>query len=96
MTVFKTMLALVWSVAVHSIKTFFVESLIFECSPLIMGGNEHTTRFESYMTVDRAHGEGGGAEVWSECEELSAYGMNHAVLQEAKSRRLNVKIVKLY
>ena len=39
----RTILALVRSVAVTSKKIFFVLSVIFECSPLIIGGRESTT-----------------------------------------------------
>lgn len=39
-----------WITAVDSIKTFFVVSLIFEWSPLIIGGSEHTIPSESVMT----------------------------------------------
>lgn len=42
--------SLVLSVAVNSIKTFFVFKVIFEWSPFIIGGNEQTVRFRSYMT----------------------------------------------
>lgn len=40
--VFRTIFALVKSVAVHSIKTFFVFKEIAECAPLIIGGNDNT------------------------------------------------------
>lgn len=46
-SVLRTMLALCSSVAVISIKTFLVESLILECSELMIGGREHTTRLAS-------------------------------------------------
>ena len=45
--VFNTIFAFVKSVAVHSIKTFFVFNEIFEWSPLMIGGKEQTTRFAS-------------------------------------------------
>ena len=45
-----TISTFVLSVAVHSMKTFLVLVLIFECSPLMIGGNEQTTRFTSYIT----------------------------------------------
>jgi hypothetical protein len=34
--------AFVKSVAVHSMKTFFVCKVIAECAPLIIGGNDST------------------------------------------------------
>lgn len=40
--VFKTILAFVKSVAVHSIKTFFVFRVIAEWAPLIIGGKDKT------------------------------------------------------
>lgn len=40
--VFKTILAFVRSVAVHSMKTFFVFKVIAECAPLIIGGRDRT------------------------------------------------------
>ena len=46
-TVFSTMVALVRSVAVHSMKTSLVCSFIFECSPLMIGGRDKTTRLLS-------------------------------------------------
>ena len=41
---------LVRSVAVISMKTFFVVSLILECSELMRGGKEQTVLFASSMT----------------------------------------------
>jgi hypothetical protein len=43
-------LTLVKSVAVHSMKMFFVAVEILEWSPLMMGGMESTTPFLSVMT----------------------------------------------
>lgn len=40
--VFRTILALVKSVAVHSMNKFFVFNEIAECAPLIIGGRERT------------------------------------------------------
>jgi hypothetical protein len=40
--VFKTILAFVRSVAVHSMKTFLVFRVIAECAPLIIGGRDKT------------------------------------------------------
>ena len=40
--VFKTILAFVRSVAVHSMNTFFVSNLIAECAPFIIGGKDKT------------------------------------------------------
>jgi len=45
--VLRTMLALVRSVAVTSINTFFVSNRIFECSPFMMGGKDNTMPLES-------------------------------------------------
>ena len=45
--VFKTTLALVRSVAVHSMKTFLVFRVILEWFELMMGGRDSTTRFLS-------------------------------------------------
>ena len=45
----RTTLVLVKSVPVHSMKTFFVFSVILLWSPLIIGGIDKTTPFESYM-----------------------------------------------
>jgi len=42
-----TILAFVKSVAVASMKTFLVLRLIFEWSPLMIGGMDKTTPFES-------------------------------------------------
>lgn len=39
---FKTILAFVRSVAVHSMNTFFVFKVIAERAPLIMGGKDKT------------------------------------------------------
>ena len=44
-TIFTTISNFVWSVAVTSIKTFLVFSVIFECSELIIGGIERTVSF---------------------------------------------------
>ena len=49
-TVSSTMLALVKSVAVHSMKTFFVLRVILLWSPLMIGGRDSTTSFESKTT----------------------------------------------
>jgi hypothetical protein len=38
----RTIFALVRSVAVHSMNTFFVFSEIAECAPLIIGGSDKT------------------------------------------------------
>lgn len=38
------------SVAVHSINTFFVFSVIFEWSPLIIGGSDNTIPLLSVIT----------------------------------------------
>ena len=46
----RTTLVLVKSVPVHSMKTFFVFSVILLWSPLIIGGIDKTTPLESYMT----------------------------------------------
>jgi hypothetical protein len=48
--VFKTVLALCSSVAVISINTFLVSSVILEWFELIIGGNEQTVRLESKTT----------------------------------------------
>jgi len=40
--VLSTIFALVKSVAVHSIKTFFVFREIAECAPLMIGGKDNT------------------------------------------------------
>ena len=42
-----TISSLVLSVAVHSMKILRVLAEIFEWSPLMIGGSEQTTRFES-------------------------------------------------
>jgi hypothetical protein len=52
--VFKTILAFVRSVAVHSMKTFLVFRVIAECAPLIIGGRDKTvlqkeTWYTQYM-----------------------------------------------
>jgi hypothetical protein len=52
--VFKTILAFVRSVAVHSMKTFLVFRVIAECAPLIIGGRDKTvlqkeTCYTQYM-----------------------------------------------
>ena len=49
-TALSTTCALVRSVAVHSMNTLRVASVILECSPLMIGGSEHTTRLASKMT----------------------------------------------
>ena len=49
-TVLQTTLALVSSVAVHSIKTFFVDGWMRECRPLMMGGNDSTLPALSRIT----------------------------------------------
>lgn len=41
-TVFRTIFALVRSVAVHSMNTFLVLRVMAECAPLIIGGNDNT------------------------------------------------------
>lgn len=46
----QTMSSLVWSVAVMSMKTFLVSSVILERSLLMMGGREQTFRSASRMT----------------------------------------------
>jgi hypothetical protein len=46
--VFKTMLAFVRSVAVHSINTFLVFRVMAECAPLIIGGRERTVLKQPY------------------------------------------------
>ena len=48
--VLSTTLALVRSVAVHSMKTLRVLSLILEWSPLMIGGSDSTTPLASWMT----------------------------------------------
>ena len=48
--VFSRILALIRSVAVHSINTSVVSRLIALCAPLISGGKDSTTRFASYNT----------------------------------------------
>jgi len=48
--IFIAILALAKSVAVHYINIFFVFKVIFECSPLIIGGIERITPFESLIT----------------------------------------------
>ena len=47
--VFRTILALVKSVAVHSMNTFFVFRAIAECAPFMIGGNESTV-----LTIPRS------------------------------------------
>lgn len=42
-----TISSFVWSTAVISMKTLVVFMVIFEWSPLMMGGREQTVRFES-------------------------------------------------
>lgn len=42
-----TISSFVLSVAVISMNTFLVSNVIFEWSPLMIGGREHTTRLES-------------------------------------------------
>merc|ERR1719439_406500 len=44
-TVLQTSFAFVSSVAVHSMKTFFVVGWILECRPLMIGGKERTVPF---------------------------------------------------
>ena len=46
----QTTFAFVSSVAVHSMKTFFVDGWMRECRPLMMGGNESTVPVESLIT----------------------------------------------
>ena len=46
----QTMSSLVWSVAVMSIKTFVVSSVILERSLLMMGGSEQTFLSASRIT----------------------------------------------
>lgn len=54
--VFKTILAFVKSVAVHSIKTFLVFKLMAECAPLIIGGNDKTVlQKEVYVLSDQRY-----------------------------------------
>lgn len=48
--IFITISTLVRSVAVTSIKTFLVSKVILDWLELMIGGNEHTTRLESYIT----------------------------------------------
>ena len=49
-TVLQTTFAFVSSVAVHSMKTFFVVGWILECLPLMMGGKESTVPLLSLIT----------------------------------------------
>ena len=46
----QTTFAFVSSVAVHSMKTFFVVGWMRECRPLMIGGKERTVPFESLIT----------------------------------------------
>ena len=49
-TVLQTTFAFVSSVAVHSMKTFFVLGWMRECLPFIIGGNESTVPLLSLIT----------------------------------------------
>ena len=46
----QTTFAFVSSVAVHSMKTFFVDGWILECRPLMIGGKESTVPLLSLIT----------------------------------------------
>ena len=43
--VVKDLMSFIYSVPVDSIKQFFILSVIFECSPLMIGGRDKTTPF---------------------------------------------------
>lgn len=63
--VLSVMLALVRSVAVHSIRMFLISGAMRECQPLMTGGRERSVPAESKLRGARADGGGEAGEPWA-------------------------------